>query len=106
MVLSRRYKWTDEDLVQEALKYKTRSAFCNDSNGAYNIALRRGVLDEICAHMQVSNIHPKWTKEELMQEALKYETRGAFFRKSNNAYQAARKRGILDEICAHMKKSK
>ena len=38
------------------------------------------------------------------EEALKYETRGEFRSESNKAYQAAKKRGMLDEVCNHMAK--
>lgn len=44
----------------------------------------------------------KWTFEMLYTEALKYSTRGAFYKGSTNAYCAAKRRGILDKICLHM----
>jgi hypothetical protein len=43
--------WTAETLAAEAAKYQTRAAFQRYANGAYTSALRRGVLDEVCAHM-------------------------------------------------------
>ena len=45
----------------------------------------------------------KRTNEELCEEALKYDTKSEFQKGSNTSYQAAVKRGILDEICTHMK---
>lgn len=44
----------------------------------------------------------KWTLNLLQAEALKYHTRGEFRKKSNNAYQTARNRSMLDIICSHM----
>lgn len=44
----------------------------------------------------------KWTNEKLRLEALKYTTRTEFSKFSKAAYMAAWKKGILDEICAHM----
>jgi hypothetical protein len=44
----------------------------------------------------------KWTYEKLKAEALKYRTRGEFYRKSQSAYSIAYKMHILDEICVHM----
>ena len=44
-----------------------------------------------------------WTTEELRAEARKYNARGEFAIKSGSAYQTAYNRGLLDEICGHMK---
>lgn len=38
-------KWTEEKIHEEALKYETRKGFMIGSRGAYDVALRRGVLD-------------------------------------------------------------
>jgi hypothetical protein len=47
----------------------------------------------------------KWTLEKLQKEALKYNSRKEFYRKSNAAYQGARRSGVLDIICLHMTES-
>ena len=96
-----RIKWTDEMLATEAAKYKARGAFKEGNASAYAIALARGILDDICAHMKSPYIH--WTDEMLAVEASKYETRSAFKKENAKAYSVARTRGILDDICAHMK---
>ena len=44
-----------------------------------------------------------WTKEKCHEEALKYNTRGEFQKKSSTAYVKSRKEKWLDEICIHMK---
>ena len=43
-----------------------------------------------------------WTKDRCAEEALKYETRRAFYTGANSAYQAARIKGWLDDVCSHM----
>jgi hypothetical protein len=48
----------------------------------------------------------QWTDEELHMEALKYKTRSEFKYVNASAYAVARKRGILDKICSHMKLSR
>jgi predicted GIY-YIG superfamily endonuclease len=45
----------------------------------------------------------KWTDENIKEEALKYNNRSSF-KRSSLLYSTACKRGILDEICKHMKK--
>jgi hypothetical protein len=105
------FKWTDEVLKQEALKYKTKSEFKNKSPKQYKSAYRRNILDAICTHMPKrvikcgeDNASFKWTYEMLKLEALKYNTKDEFRKKSNGAYQTGKKRGLLDDICPHMPK--
>lgn len=98
------FKWTNEMLRLEALKFQTRGEFQKYSKKAYKAALMRGILDEICSHMEYVRIY--WTYEMLKLEALKYKTRSEFSLNSSSAYVLAKNRGILDEICAHMEKSR
>lgn len=44
-----------------------------------------------------------WTKENVRNEALKYNNRLDFYKKSSGAYDKAQKNGWLDEVCSHMK---
>lgn len=46
----------------------------------------------------------KWTKETILALAALYPKRSEFKKASGSAYVAARKMGILDEVCAHMAK--
>lgn len=45
-------KWTYEKLAEEAKKYKTKKDFKQLSHSAYVTAVRNGVLDEVCRHME------------------------------------------------------
>src|ERR1017187_9405675 len=92
------FKWTNEMLQEEALKYDTRWGFIEGSSSAYAISLRRGVLDIICRHMERGH-KPRRTDSELREEALKYSSRADFKKNSSASYSAAIERGILDEIC-------
>jgi hypothetical protein len=49
-------------------------------------------------------LQKQWTEDSIREEALKYKTVGDFLKYAGNAYQAARKRGIFDEVCSHMEK--
>ena len=118
---------TDKVLRHEALKYKTRYGFKNGSYNAYYAATKRGVLNDICKHMNstsTTTAHNKksstsatatnsnnkkrtnWTKEMIHKEALKYNTKKEFRKRNAKAYSAASKKGIVNVICRHMKKSK
>jgi hypothetical protein len=93
----------------EAIKYTSRTDFCNGSGGAYETARMKGWLDEICSHMKHNNRHVVngfWQKKEnCHNEALKYTTRVEFHNKNGSAYEISREKGWLDDICGHMEAS-
>ncbi|WP_341663728.1 hypothetical protein [Vibrio sp.] len=91
--------WTDEMIVEEALKYSTRGEFAENSN-AYQIAAKRGILDDVCGHMKL--LITRWTEDMIIEEALKYNSRSEFKDGNKLAYTSALRRGILDKACAHM----
>lgn len=71
--------------------------------GAYYAARKKGLLDQVCAHME-RQVNPAgyWTKERVLREAKKYQTRVAFQKGSTAAHQKAWKQGWLEEVSAHM----
>jgi hypothetical protein len=48
----------------------------------------------------------KWTKEKCTEVAQKYTNKSVFHKQDQSAYQAARRLGVLEEICSHMKEEK
>ncbi|MCK9415689.1 hypothetical protein M0Q97_03400 [Candidatus Dojkabacteria bacterium] len=93
--------WTKERCQEEALKYDIRSNFQKGIPVAYQTALNKGWLNDICSHMR-KIIHSNWTKSECHFEALKYYNRFGFQKGSISAYQKALKCGWLNDICSHM----
>jgi len=105
-LLNMKYKiWTFELLQAEAAEYSSRNAFNKGSRQAYKAAWRRGILDDICGHMNRPKSDRKWTLEALKIEALRYQTRTEFSKGSSGAYDAAWKNGWLDIVCSHMPKA-
>jgi very-short-patch-repair endonuclease len=49
------FKWSNDKLQQEALKYNSRSEFAKYSYGTYLAARRANLLDTICSHMKKSS---------------------------------------------------
>lgn len=96
---------TLEECRNEALKYESRTSFFNHSKGYYLRAHRKGWVNEICGHMS-EKIKPKnyWTYDRCKEEALKYEFKSDFGKRSTSAYSAARLGGWLEDICSHMNK--
>lgn len=103
MPLASNKAYTDEELHLEALKYTKRNVFCEKNNGAYQVACKRGklFLDTICNHME--ELVSSWSVEKVYPEALKYPDRTSFQKGSPGAWDYARRLGILDQICRHMK---
>ena len=100
--------WDFENVQEEALKYKTRNEFRKRSGGAYDSAIRNGWLDEVCSHMVLEKGDPGYWVifENVREEALMYETRREFKKRSRGAYLSACKNGWLDMVCSHMKLKK
>ncbi len=104
------FKWSFQKILEEALKYKTRTEFQEKNGSAHHAAIRSEVLDEVCSHMpeytRLGDTNPRfrWTDEMLYGEALKYNTKPDFKNHNYGAFLAAQRRGIVNKICAHMKK--
>lgn len=97
-------KWNKKSLQREADKYKTRTEFQKNNGGAYFAACKKGILDELFKnHLNLGRtdkqvISGYWTKEKLQEIVNKYLTRGEFQKNANSAYQAALKKGLMDEL--------
>ena len=93
--------WKNKDnCAAEALKYKSKHAFKKSSRGAYASARKHAWLEDICQHMEISQVpmnHWK-NKENCFNEARKYKTKSQFIVQAKGAYAAAKRYGWLDEI--------
>jgi superfamily II DNA or RNA helicase len=99
--------WSIEKCKSEALKHSRRKDFKSRSPSAYRAANENGWLDKVCAHMNTIRLpNGHWTFENCKAEALKYSYRKEFNNARGAAYITAKKKGWLDEICAHMKTRK
>ncbi|WP_040450507.1 hypothetical protein [Roseibium alexandrii] len=95
---------TDESLAEIASHYDSRMEFAEEDGGAYKSAQKRGpeFLNKICEHMRQP---PRsLTDESLAEIAGLYDSRKAFERADNSAYNAALSRGpeFMNRICEHM----
>jgi len=97
-------QWRLIDLKEAAKPYQYRKQFRKAQPNAYSTAHRHGLLDIVCAHMTPDPYKTpiKWTLDMLKNEASKYTSRWGFRNGSPNPYAAAERRGLLDQICAHM----
>jgi hypothetical protein len=112
-----KYRWLDDitkhmvlginthskDEIQKiADNYEDHSKFVKEYPHLSQYARKKGWID-IFQHMIKKKV---WTPDELQIEALKYDTMSDFKNNNKNAYQAAYRKGILDDITKHMNRSR
>jgi predicted GIY-YIG superfamily endonuclease len=68
--------------------------------GGYTLANKRGIIDEVCAHMEQGGVI--WTKERCLEEALKYSRRWELGRANSACYHRILLMGWQTEAFAHM----
>lgn len=105
--------YTLEDCKREAAKHFTRLGWQKSSKSTYHKALSENWLDECCKHMQNPKKGSKpnekkqsWSVSTLKEDARKYANRTEWRKNSGKAYNAAYRKGVLDECCTHMPKPK
>ena len=71
------YRYTDEEIRNNAIKCITRGEFQRKYEYHYNAALRRDLLNEVCSHMPIRMDHSgennpsyKWTDEDIQKDSL------------------------------------
>lgn len=95
-------KWTPDLIQEEALKYTDKRGFKEGSRGAYEAAVRKKLIPNVCSHMK--DLRPaKHTKDSVIAIAKDYTKRTDFTSQDSGAYHFALKTGILEEVCSHMK---
>ena len=91
-----RQPYTVDELREIALQYSSRTAFFNGHKTAYQAAVYKEIMDEICGHMSRPN--QVWTHDKIKEEAQRWSNRSEFLKNAPNAYNAAYRRGLLDEL--------
>ena len=92
--------YTNEDLQKIALEFPTKISFLKKNPSAYKTAFGKGILNNICKHMDLKG---SLTIKRIFLDAKKCKTRKEFQNKFGGSANKARKLGIMDEVCKHMK---
>lgn len=95
-----KYKYTDDYIRSISEKYKTRGEFAKNDRLIYQVAIRRGILDDMCCHMK--KVRTEWTEELARSAAMKCKTITEFNKKYYRASNLLRKLGVFDEATSHM----
>ena len=93
--------WTHEKISEAAQTCKTKSEFQKKFVGAYNVAIKEGILESVCGHMTQLRV-PTWTLASIKEAAKSCSTYSEFKLKHHSAYAVARKNKWLDEVRSHM----
>ena len=98
--------FTFEECKARGQKYSKRSEWKREDYPTYYIASKRGWIDEILKQGErFGNSKQRyWTEERIREKALMFNSRAEFREKEPAACQQAYKMGIMDEVCAHMKR--
>jgi len=76
--------------------------FAENDYGAYQSAIKRGILDDMCAHMEDGRPTRRLSRDEILVIARQYTTRNDFKLNDFGAYITAMRRGLIDVAFAHM----
>lgn len=91
--------WTKEKCAEISIQFNTKSEFRKNHPNVYAQAHRKGILDEICSHMEPERRPANyWTKENIIKEMIKHKTRSDFNKNSGGAAMVARGYGWYDEL--------
>lgn len=94
---------TKDSCQSSASQYATRNDWFNGDRRAYEAAKRLGIFDNCCRHMPSANeITQRWTKEECILFAKKYDNQRDFASYEPAAYAAVRRNGWIHECTSHM----
>ena len=98
--------FTFEECKERGQKYSKRSEWKREDYPTYYIASKRGWIDKILKQSErFGNGKQKyWTEERIREKALMFSSRSDFWKKEPGACVQAKKMGIMDKICAHMKR--
>lgn len=102
MYKRKRYFWSVEELKKAAKPFKKRVDFMRKEPGAYQSAYKKGVIDEVCAHMHSGRKKNKFVVTYanlalVVAPVFKYKTLKAFRENNRDAYSAGNRLGIAYE---------
>ena len=100
--------WNKDRVLESARKYKTQAEWNKAETSAVRVASKKGWIGEATAHMSPSRpnrmANGYWTKERVMEDAKKFNSKTEWQKASSAAVSKAYKMGWMDEAIALMRK--
>jgi len=100
-----RRRLTLDRIQASAAPYSRRSDWMRADRSAYLAAAKRGLLETVCAPMPPVPASQALSPEEIRASAAQYRSRVAWLRGDRDAYNAARRLGVFDDVCEYMPSS-
>lgn len=94
--LGLRFKWTDEMVLEESMKYTNRRDFKRGSPYPFECARKRGLFRRMPWLGRL--VRAEWTRVEVFEESRRYRSRTEFGKMCAGAYNVAIRNGWLDEM--------
>ena len=98
--------WDKPKLIKSARRFNTRGEWVKGDRNAYQTCVNRGWIDdpEITGHMRCGR--EKWTREDIIESARRFNTKSEWLKGDPNPYDACRHRGWMNDsdITGHMVK--
>lgn len=96
-------KWNATKCIEDAINYKTKTEWRNNSNGAYQAARKYGWFNRCIKHMMtISKPKNYWNKNCCITDSKKYKTKSEWRKNSSGAYDAALNNEWYKECVKHM----
>jgi len=97
--------WTKEKCISLALKFTNTTEFREEYDHVYRKIIKRGWNKEAFKNMKKKSSQPGyWTKSRCREAASQYSSRTEFKNNERTAYEKARYKKWLKDICSHMQK--
>lgn len=93
--------YTKEEVFEEMKKYKTLTEFRKEAGGYYESAYRSDYWEEVIEKMPRRWHDWIYTRDKIEEIVAPLHSMKEFRRVNQSALQAARRLGILEEVCAH-----
>jgi hypothetical protein len=95
--------WTFERCKEDALRFKGRTEWFNESGIGYSIAHRNDWIEECCTHMaELKKPNGYWTLDRCKEDALRFQDRSEW---RSTGYSVALRNDWIDECCSHMSRA-
>lgn len=95
--------FSEEEVLLDARKYKSRSEWLTNSSKIYRFALRHNLAQLATKHMSYVTEHGKWSKEAVIKEAKKYSTIAEWRSSSQSSYVIANRNDWLKDCISNMR---
>jgi hypothetical protein len=89
LIRKQRKPYTYDEIINEALKYQTRGEFQKKSSSMYSAALKKNIIDDVCKHMKKSLNEKRYTKEEILESAKKYNNQRDWLKNEPSIFNSA-----------------